>query len=283
MKGDVTDRSVIVDGYRLHYLTAGESGPVVLLVHGGIIDAAHLSWGAAIDALAADFRVIAPDMLGYGESEIPDIEYSTALHVDVVEAFLDAIDVDRAHIVGVSLGGGIALGLALQAPRKIERLVVVDSYGLGSDLPNGDLSYALARRPSLNELSIALLRRSRRLARASLGGIVQDTESISEDLVEEFYAQLQRPGVGRAFRRWRHHEVTRAGYRTVYVDRLGEIEHPTLVLHGAEDGLFPVRWAERAADRLPDADLRVLGNCGHWLPRERPAECNEAIAAFLGE
>jgi pimeloyl-ACP methyl ester carboxylesterase len=283
MNADVTDRSIVVNGHRLHYLTAGEDGPVLVLLHGGIIDAAHLSWGAAIDALAADFRVIALDLLGYGESEIPDVEYSTALHVDVVEGFLDAIDVGRANVVGVSLGGGVALGLALQAPQRVERLVIVDSYGLGSDLPNGDVSYALARLPALNELSVSLLRRSRRLARASLGSILYDPESISEALVDDFYDHLQRPGVGTAFRRWRHHEVTRAGYRTVYVDRLDGIEHPVLVLHGAEDELFPVAWARRAADRLANAELRVFAECGHWLPREKPAECNEAVATFLSD
>lgn len=283
MNGDVSDGSVVVDGHRLHYLAAGESGPVVLLLHGGIIDAAHLSWGAAIDALAEDFRVIALDLLGYGESEIPDIEYSTVLHVDCVERFIDAIGVDRTNVVGVSLGGGVALGLALRAPEKVERLVVADSFGLGRDLPNGDLSYLLSRLPILNRLSISLLRRSRRLARASLGAIVHDPDSIPADLADAFYAHLQRPGVGIAFRRWRRHEVTRSGYRTVYVDRLGEIEHPTLVLHGVEDDLFPVEWARRAADRLPTADLRTFEECGHWLPREKPTECNRAIAAFLAE
>jgi len=283
MTGRIEDRSVVVDGHRLHYLTAGDSGPVVVLLHGGIIDAAHLSWGAAIDALADEFRVIALDLLGYGESEIPDISYSTGLHVDLVEGFLDAIDVGRANVVGVSLGGGVALGLALQAPEKVGRLVVVDSFGLGRDLPNDHVSYLLSRLSILNRLSISLLRRSRRLAAASLGAIVHDPEAIPRELGDDFYAHLQRPGVGLAFRRWRRHEITRAGYRTVYTDRFDEIEQSTLVLHGAEDDLFPVAWAERAAARIPDADLRVIEECGHWLPREKPAECNDAIAAFLAE
>lgn len=281
--GRIEDGSAVVDGHRLHYLAAGDSGPVVLLLHGGIIDAAHLSWGAAIAPLAAEFRVIALDLLGYGASEIPDIEYSTALHVEVVEKFLDAIDVSQANVVGVSLGGAVALGLALRSPERVDRLAVVDSFGLGCDLPNGDLSYVLSRLPILNRCSIALLRRSRRLAGASLGAIVHDSDAIDEELVDEFYAHLQRPGVGLAFRRWRRHEVRRAGYRTVYTDRFEEITHPTLVLHGAEDDLFPVAWAERAADRLPDADLRVVEACGHWLPREKPAACNDALAAFLRE
>ncbi|PSP74272.1 alpha/beta hydrolase [Halobacteriales archaeon QS_3_64_16] len=283
MNADVTDRSAVVDGHRLHYLTAGEAEPgrTILFLHGGIIDAAHLSWGAAIDTLAENHRVIGLDMLGYGASAIPDIEYTTVLHVDTVEEFLDAIGVDRPTVLGTSLGGGVALGLALQAPEKIDGLVLADSFGLGRELPNGDLSYALARLPVLNKLSITLLRRNKGLARASLGGIVEDPSSIPDALVDDFYTQLQRPGVGRAFRRWRANEVTRAGYRTVYVDRLEEIDHPTLVLHGGEDDLFPPRWAKRAADRLPNADLRIFEDCGHWLPREKPAECNDAIAAFL--
>lgn len=283
MSTGVRSESLTVDGHRLHYLRAGDAGPPVVLLHGGIIDAAHLSWGAVIEPLSADFRVIAPDFLGYGESDIPDVEYTTAFHVETLECVLDALGLERVTLVGISLGGGVGLGFALAAPDRVDRLVLVDSYGLGTQLPNGIVSYVLAHLPVFNRLSIALLRRSRRLARASLGAIVYDTDCITDDIVDAFYAHLQRPGVGTAFRRWRKHEITRSGYRTVYVDRFEAVTPPTLVLHGAEDDLFPVEWSERAATCIPDAELRVVEECGHWLPREKPDTCIHAITAFLTE
>lgn len=276
-----THESVAVDGHRIHYLRAGEDGPPVVLLHGGIIDAAHLSWGAAIGPLAADHRVYAVDLLGYGDSDRPDVQYSTALHVEVIGGFVDAVGLERAHLAGVSLGGGVGLGLALEAPERVRKLVLVDSYGLGRELPNGLLSYAAAQLPVLNKLSLALLRRSRRLTRASLGNVVYDPEAIPDEVVDDLYELLQRPGVGTAFRSWRKYEVTRAGYRTVYRDRLADLEAPTLLLHGREDEVFPVEWAERARERIPDAELRVFEACAHWPPRERPDAANEAIAEFL--
>lgn len=277
----VRDESTVVDGHRLHYLRAGEDGPPLVLLHGGIIDAAHLSWGAAVEPLASDFRVYALDMLGYGGSAKPDASYATTMHVDVVRGFLDAVGLDSARLAGVSLGGGVALGLALDHPDRVDRLAVVDGYGLGRDLPNGLLTYVLAQVPAVNRLSVALLRRSRGLTRASLTGLVHDDDVLTDDLVDAVYEELQRPGVGRAFRRWRQAEVTRDGYRTVYTDRLDDLAVPTLVAHGAHDDLFPLAWAERAAERIPDAELHTFEDCAHWPPRERPDECNDAVASFL--
>ncbi|MFC6733716.1 alpha/beta fold hydrolase [Haladaptatus sp. DYSN1] len=281
MSTAVQSHTISVAGHDLHYLEAGDSGPPVVLLHGGIVDAAHLSWGAVIEPLAETHHVYALDMLGYGRSDIPDIEYTTDRHVELLGGFLDAVGLDRAALVGISLGGGVALGFALRNPDRVDRLVLVDSYGLGRELPNGLLTYVLAQVPVFNRVSIGLLKRSRALARASLGSIVYDMDTVTEDVVDAFYDQLQRPGVATAFRSWRKHEVTRSGYRTVYTDRLGEVETPTLLLHGAEDELFPPKWSERAAVRMSNAECEVIEDVAHWLPREKPALCVKLVRDFL--
>lgn len=275
------------DGYvdvgdEIHYLTAGSGRPVVLL-HGGVIDAARVSWGGLIEPLAEDYRVVAPDLLGYGESDLPDGPYPVSRHVDVVAGLVDALDLDDPAVVGTSLGGGVGLGVALQAPDAVSSLVLVDSYGLGSDLPNGRLSYFLARFQVLNELSVALLRRSRRLTRLSLAGLVADLADLDSAAVDAVHEELQRPTAGEAFRRFRAAEVTRHGYATTFVDRFDEVTVPTRVVHGADDELFPVAWAERAAGAIPDAELAVLENCGHWAPRDRPAAVLELIRDSVPE
>ncbi|WP_338729850.1 alpha/beta hydrolase [Haladaptatus sp. DJG-WS-42] len=278
---DVEHHYTTVDGHRLHYLKAGTSGPPVVLLHGGIIDAAHLSWGAVIEPLAERFQVYALDLLGYGRSDIPDVQYTTKRHIDVLEGFLDGVDLDETSLVGISLGGGIALGFALRAPKRVSRLCLIDSYGLGSELPNGRLSYVLSQIPQFNTLSIGLLKRSRSLARASLGSIVYDLDTVSEAVVSDFYDQLQRPGVATAFRSWRKHEVTRPGYRTVFTDRLGDVETETLLLHGAADEVFPPAWSERAAVRMPNAECTLVEECAHWLPQEKPDLCVKLLTNFL--
>lgn len=274
--------TAVVDGHRLHYLTAGDpDAPPVLLLHGGIIDAAHVSWGAVIDPLARDFRVIALDLLGYGRSDKPDLDYSLSAHVDLVESFLDTVGLESPAIVGISMGGGTALGVALQAPDAVGSLVVLDSYGLGRELANGRLTYLLSKQGLTNKLAIALMRRSRGFTEASLGNIVSDTDSLSADAVDAVWDETKRPGVGKAFRRFRASEVTRDGYRTDYTDRLDKLETPTLLLHGAEDEVFPHRWSERAAARLPNGEFRLLEECGHWAPRERTDTVVDAIRSFV--
>lgn len=266
--------------HRLRYLRAGESGPPVLLLHGGLIDAAHCSWGAVIDPLAEHCRVFAPDLLGYGDSDRPDIAYSTKRHVAVIESFMAAVELDSASLVGLSVGGSVALGLGLRSPGRVDRLVPVASYGLGRELPNGRLTYALSRLPALNRLSMAILRRSRRLTKASLGGIVHDPDSLPPDLVDAVYELVRRPNAGRAYRSWRRHEVSSSGFRTDYRPRLGEIDAPTLFVHGSADQVFPPRWSARAAD-LMGAECWIVPDTGHWVPRERPEAFAERLLEFL--
>lgn len=270
------------DGVPVHYLTAGDpSDPTVVLLHGGVIDCASLSWGGVIDRLAEGRHVVAPDLAGYGESARPDADYSTAWHVGVVESFLEDRGLASPSLVGLSLGGGIAIGLALRSPELVDHLVPVDSYGLGRELPNGLLSWGLSRVPRLNRISLALLARSERLTRASLGGIVVDPDAVPDEVVAELRERLGRPEAGKAFRRWRLAEVTRDGYRTDYTDRLGEVEAPTLFVHGEADDLFPVEWARAAAERVPDARLETLEGVAHWPPREAPDRFVGTIDAFL--
>lgn len=276
------DMWIDVDGRHLHYVTAGSGSTPVVFLHGGIVDAATLSWGGSIAPFADERRVIALDLPGYGSSSRPDTaEYTTAYHTDVLGDFLDALNISPVTLVGVSMGGGIALRYALHNQSRVQKLVLVDSHGLGQGLPHGFLTYVLSRLPKINELSISLLRRNRRIAKWALGAIVHDVDALARSVVDEFYRLLQRPNAGRAFRRWRAKEVDRSGYRTDYSDRLGDLNVSTLLVHGAEDPLFPVEWSRRAADRIPDATLDVRPDCGHWPQREQTAGFNEQVLSFL--
>ncbi|WP_324759937.1 alpha/beta fold hydrolase [Haloarcula sp. GH36] len=276
------EAAVSVDSNRIHYLEAGaETDPTVVLLHGGIIDAAGVTWRPVIDRLAPDYHVLAPDLLGYGASDVPPGSYSIERHATVVGDFLDELGLDGVTLVGHSMGGGIAIQLALGRPALVGTLVPIDAYGLGSTLPNGGLSYLLARVQTFNRLSIALFRRSRRFTRASLGGIVHDLDSLPADAVDAVYEEVQRPTAGVAFRRFREAEVTREGYRTTFVDRFGEVSVPTRFAHGAHDELFPVEWAQRAADRVPDGSLRVFDDCAHWAPRENPGAVAKHIRSAV--
>jgi pimeloyl-ACP methyl ester carboxylesterase len=284
----IRDERVEAAGVGIHYLRVDpaehDGGPPVVLLHGGIVDSARLSWGGIIEPLAAELGrpVLAPDLAGYGDSDRPVAAYSTAYHVEVVRGFLDALGLSRVDLCGLSLGGGVALGLAL-ADDRVERLVAIDSFGLGTELSSGRLTWALAQVPLCNRLSLAVLARSRRLARASLGNIVVDPGALPEEVAETLFDLLQREDPGHPFRQWRSAEVTRQGYATSYVPLLPELQQPALFLHGAADEVFPPAWSEQAADLAPDGECVVLDACAHWPPRERPDAVVEHVARFLGE
>lgn len=276
----VEDATVTANGQRLHYLTAGDpdADPLVLL-HGGIIDAADISWGELIEPLAAEARVIVPDLPGYGRSSVPDGDWGVPDHVDTVAAFLAELEITPV-VAGISMGGGVAVGLGLQAPDQVERLVALAPFALGGGLPNGTLSWLLAKVQVINYLSLALMRRSRGFVASSVNALCHD-DGVSEATIDRIVAELDRPGVGSGFRKLRAAEVTREGYRTDYSPRLGDLEVPVRFVHGREDGVIPVAVSERAHERAPDSELFVIEDCGHLITLEEPERTRELVVEVL--
>jgi pimeloyl-ACP methyl ester carboxylesterase len=269
---------VTVDGVRISYLRGGEGPPVVLL-HGGGLDAATVSWRDVAPALIDEFTVFAPDWPGYGESDPAGGEVSTTRYVDVLGGFLDALGLERVTLAGVSLGGGVAIGYALGDPDRVERLVAVDSYGLGGEVPGGRLAAAFVRVRSLSRALWWVTRRSRRVTAIGVRAAVHPSNPV-EELVEDCWRELRRPNATLAWQSFQRSEVRASGLATNYVERLPELELPALFVHGEADRFVPVAWATRAAQLAPEGELRVLAECGHWAPRERPEAVVEAIRAF---
>jgi pimeloyl-ACP methyl ester carboxylesterase len=273
---------VDVNGLRVHCLTAGGTGSPVVLLHGGGIDSASFTYRYIIGPLAAEQRrVFALDWPGYGQSDRPDLDYSMRFYVDFLGHLMDALGLKRASLVGISMGGGAALGFALRSPQRVEKLVLVDSYGLGSEVPWGRLGYLLVRAPLLNELTYALLRRSRTMIRWSLYGLVYDRQKVTEEMVEETSRLLDDPRAGRAWSSFQKNEVGWGSLRTDFSDQLSGLMMPTLLVHGAQDRAVPVAWARRAQGRIPDCELREFSECGHLPPREHSEEFARVVDRFL--
>lgn len=274
-------RWIDVNGLRVHCLTAGGDGSPVVLLHGGGIDSASFTYGHLIGTLAEGHRVFAPDWPGYGYSDKPDLGYAIGFYVDFLGRLMDALGLERASLVGLSMGGGAALGFALRSPERVEKLVLVASYGLSSDVPWGHLGYLLVRAPLLNELTYALLRRSRTMIRWSLYGLVYDRQRVTEEMVEETSRVLEDPHAGRAWSSFQKHEVGWGSLRTNFSDRLRGLVMPTVLVHGEHDRVVPVAWARRAQELIPDCELRVFCECGHLPPREQPEEFAWVVKRFL--
>lgn len=281
MGKSIQDGWVGVDGLQIHYLKAGEGSEPVLLLHGGGYDSASLSYKHSIGLMSEQHWVFAPDWPGYGQSDKPKIEYTTEYYVGFLGRLMDTLGLEKANLVGISMGGAISLGFALRSPHRVEKLVLVDSHGLGGEVPGGMASYVLVRLPLLNRLVWAALKRSRKMVEWSLQTVFYDPGAVTRNLVDEVCQTAKEPGAGRAWRSWQENEIGREGLRTNFVDRLPTLAMPTLILHGAEDRYVPVSWARRAHTLIEGSELHVVPRCGHWLTLERPKEFNRLVSEFL--
>jgi pimeloyl-ACP methyl ester carboxylesterase len=263
------------DETNVRYLEAGEGPPVVLL-HGVGLDAAAISWKHAIPELAENHRVIAPDLPGHGESDKPQRRYTTDYYIDVLDELVAELALDTPQLAGISMGGGIALGYALE--NEVERLALVDSYGLGSDAPWRPAAAMALRIPVVDRMVWESMGVNEGTVRDTLRGYMTQA---SEEFVAEIHEILQEDDCGRTLRSWQRSEFQAFGFRTCYLEDLAELSTPTLLIHGADDTLLPASWSRRADDRLPESELHVFEDCGHWPPRERPATFNDRLTTFF--
>lgn len=277
----IQSNTTTVQGLQARYYTAGDGPSTAVLLHGGGTDSALLSWRLAIPELARYCTVIAPDWPGYGGSQIFPEEYSFERMISWLEALLDQLGIRQAKFAGISMGGGAALSLALNRPKRVERLMLVDSYGLANTVAYHRLSYWMVRNFWIMDWSWALVRRSRKLARMSLSQIFADSRNITPELEEEVYQAVLDPSGQCAFGRFQKAEMLPDRLRTCYMDRLGEIQAPTLVVHGDHDSLVPLAASQEAARRIPNARLAVIENAGHWPMREQPRQFNDLMIQFF--
>ena len=281
---DLERRTVTLpEGARVVYRTGGaEGGPPVVLLHGGGIDNGMLSWRDTIPVLVgAGLRVYVPDMPGYGDSP-PDARPSTMENlIGYLGGLMDAWQLDRATLMGISMGGAIAIGYTLAQPARVERLVLIGTYGIQDRAPFHRLSYLFVRVPWLTRLSWALMRRSRAMARYSLAQIVRNPRSRTELLVDEVLEALQDTSAQKAFGAFQRDEIRWHGVKTSYVHRLSEIDVPVLMIHGSRDIGVAVRDAERAAARLRNGRLEVIEGAGHWTQRDDPERVNRLLLDWL--
>ena len=281
LAGEVRD--VDVDGLNVRcHVDGPEDAPPIVLVHGAGPDAAGMSWKKVYPALADSHRVYALDLPGYGESDrvpqhvTPTIDY----YVGMLDGLLEELGVVDATLAGISKGGGISLGYALEHPERISQLVLVDSYGLGDQVPGGRKTGVMVKIPKLMEGSWWAMKKSRKLLKANLANILHP-DNLTDEIVEDAHRQIRRPHSGDAYIRFGRAEMHVSGPRTNYFDRIGDLQVPTLFVHGEDDRLIPAKLSKRAADRAPVADLFTLDQCGHWTTREHPDVFVSRLEAWL--
>jgi 2-hydroxy-6-oxonona-2,4-dienedioate hydrolase/4,5:9,10-diseco-3-hydroxy-5,9,17-trioxoandrosta-1(10),2-diene-4-oate hydrolase len=277
----LSERTVTVDGKPIFVAETG-SGPAVVMLHGGGPGASGVSnYSRNIDALAQHFRVIVPDMPGYGRSH-KNIDHSDpyGYHADKIRGVLDELDVATAHLIGNSLGGGTALRLALDTPGRVDKLVLMGPVGIGTTraLPTAGirslLSYYGGEGPSREKLATFI--------RTYL---VYDSTMVPDDLIDLRYQASIDPEVvadpptrvpsgPTALRALWRSDLTRDS-------RLKKLATPTLVLWGRDDKVNPPAGGPMLLNTMPNAELVMTSHTGHWMQWERADLFNELVTEFL--
>ena len=272
-------RHVTLHGHDVAYRTAGD-GPVVLLVHG--MAGSSATWRHVLPALAARFTVVAPDLLGHGESAKPRTEYSLGAHANGLRDLLNALGHERATCVGQSFGGGVVMQMAYQFPERCERLVLVSSGGLGPEV--NFLLRALSVSGTDQVLSLACASRVQE-AVARVAGWLRRVGLSTGPAGEEVwrsYASLADADSRQAFFRTLRAVVDLDGQTVAAADRFYLAAHiPTLIVWGDRDGLIPVRHARAAHEAIPGSRLEIFEGVGHYPHCEAPARFVDVLADFI--
>ncbi len=276
---DTSVRTVTIHGYDRAYRMAG-AGPALLLLH-GIGDSSD-GWEPLMAALAQDFTVIAPDLLGHGRSAKPRADYSVAAYANGMRDLLDVLDVDSATVVGHSLGGGVAAQFAYQYPERCERLVLVASGGVGPEvnpvlrlvsLPGADLALVTMQLPTSKLAAKAVM--------AVLRGAGTDLGRDADELARIIHGMPDAAARG-AFSRTLRSVVDWRGQVVTMRDRAYLTDEvPVLLVWGAHDGVIPVRHAELAAAAMPNSQLEIFDEAGHFPHHTDPERFVQCLVDFV--
>ena len=264
-----------VDGLRVHYQEAGDSrAPVLLLIHGFL--SSTMVWSKVfLEFASAGYRVIAPDLLGYGYSDKPrDFDYTIESQSRMIAGLLERLGIDHAILIGSSFGGAIAATVALNQPELVEKLALVGA--VSNNEPKRYPIMRLVRSPLIGDVVSPLLASSRRLLRARMKRVYDRHRwKLDEFRIDARFIPLRAAATHRAIirtaRNWDAERIQRNAHL---------ITQPTLLLWGENDPDVPLRDGEELKERIPNSRLIVFRECGHHPQEEYPEAFTEAVLKF---
>lgn len=272
-------RRIVLNGERVAYRIAGK-GSLLLLVHG--MAGSSETWTHIMPGLAERYTVLAPDLLGQGESEKPRGDYSLGAHANMLRDLMDALGYERATVIGQSLGGGVAMQFAYQFLERCERLVLVNSGGLGREVtfylrmltvPGFESVFPLFCTPRLRDAG--------NLVATWLGRVGVPSTPASREIWRS-YASLADAESRQAFFRSLRDVIDFSGQAVSALSRLYRAARlPTLIVWGAKDPFIPVSHAIAAHKAIPGSRLEIFDGVGHYPHCEAPERFIEVLVDFM--
>ena len=269
-------KTVVVEGNRIAYTDSGDGRPIIL-VHG--FGGSMWQWEYQ-QSLSASYRVITLDVLGAGLSDKPNIEYTPTQLVDFLRDFLSVLQIPQASLVGNSMGAGIVIGMALTYPDRVDKIVLIDGLPdrIHEKLTSPSLRRALGPWPPLWMVKVGNWFAGRGTTKRVLSEMVYDDRLLTPAVVDRSNRNRQRPGL---FLPLRATVDNLPLWENGFAKRLGEIRHPTLILWGEKDAVFPLAVGHQLHRTMSGSALHVVPDAGHIAMWERPDVVNPLLLKFL--
>lgn len=275
---DVRELTYTWRGYQIYYRTAGgiergdeASAPPVIFVHG--FGASSFAWRHNLTVLAEQHKVVAPDLLGFGKSDKPRIEYSPEVWVNLVHEFARAQGYQKVTLVGNGLGGLLAAQFVLKFPDNVDKLVLVDALGLSYNLPRVQRLFTT---PVIADPAFRLLFKPGNVARILRSRIYADGSKVTDEVVEGYYRPFLSPGAIDAYR-----YVGRRIFQWKLGERFKEIRVPTLIVWGEDDRITSIEDAVELNNLIPHSTIVAIPGTGHCPQEESPEQFNEILIRYL--
>ncbi|MEN6464414.1 MAG: alpha/beta hydrolase [Syntrophaceae bacterium] len=272
------DKYIKIGNVNTRFWEYGEGEPLIL-IHG--LGTSIEVFEPNIPELAKTCKVYAPDLVGFGYSDKPKANYTMAFLTDFLHDFLVQMNINKASLLGVSMGGGIALKYAIDYPDRMDKLILEDSAGLGRELA---LPLRLTSIPLLSKLSFLKYRRAIAVYMRTL---VHDPKAMTDEMIDFYYKIFSLPGAIEAFSSVLINSCSLRGINEDIIkgitDKLSLIKCPTLIIWGKQDRSLPVKDALLANKEIPGSKLHLFDNCGHFANLEKTPEFNKIVSKFLSE
>ncbi len=261
------EKTVSVFGAKINYVEAGDPAkPTVILLHG--LGGQSANWAFNVPALAANYHVIAPDQIGFGKSDRLMIKYRVGTYVDFLDKFMSELKIEKASLVGNSLGGWVAAWMGIKYPNRVEKIVLADAAGLKP--PDVDLAQIYALNYSTRDEVRQLVKL------VFFNQAIFGSDAFIEQSLTLRVAANDGYTINSLIESIKRNEDFLNG-------RLGEIKKPTLIIWGKQDGLLKLSDGEQFKREIAGSELLVFDQCGHVPMVEKAADFNKAVLAFLGK
>lgn len=273
---------LIYKDYKINvYHKKGKTNEKIMFVHGGALDNAMMSWKEVIELMGDQYDIYAVDLLGFGESDKPDIQYSIPIYVEFLYDILKQLNIEKTNLVGLSMGGGISISFSLKYPDMIYKLTVIDSLGLYSKMPFHEFNRWFVN-SRFNSKSYEWIGKSKRLVRLSIiSTLFGDKTRVTNELVDALYKLVHEPNCNRAWESFQCYELSKGKMTTDLAIHLAELKIPVLIVNGEKDSGVPQKYAIAASKVIKNSKLHIMKGCKHWAQKERPEEFVQVLKEFL--